>query len=74
MHTTPAPSKGPTILDPGDVATRLGLSRVQAWRLMANGDIPGVFDVADGTKSKAYLRVSEADVDQFIDSRKVAPR
>lgn len=73
MHTTEAPRRQ-TILDPGGVADRLGISRSQAWRLMSDGVIPGTFDIADGTSGKAYLRIAEGDLEAFVDSRKVQPR
>jgi excisionase family DNA binding protein len=59
----PAPPV-PPLLNLAGVASRLGVSRTTAWRLVASGEIPSV-RVTDTLR-----RVDPADLEEWIEARR----
>jgi hypothetical protein len=57
------------LLTAGDLAKILRCTRNHSWHLMSAGAIPGVIDVSSPGSSKAHLRVREADLDAWLQSR-----
>lgn len=53
-----------------EVAARLGVGRMTAYRLIANGELAAINVGTGGTRPR--LRVTEAALRDFINSRRIA--
>lgn len=75
MRTTTKRPPGnliPTFIDSYEIAAKLGISRVHAWRMLSEGVFGPTTDIASPGASKAQLRVTEAQLLDWLDSRREA--